>query len=196
VPVGQVTAAEPVAAHAAGLEPTRQPAERSAEVLPAQPAAPGMPSLSPPRDVAAPAVASLSAPVGSERFGQEVGERVAWMLDRDLGSAQLKLNPPQLGPLEVRVQVSGDQANVSFSAHNYLTRDALEQATPRLREMLGAQGFAQVNVSVSQHSFSERPPRPAPYEQPAGRAAAPLADIAAAAVPQPRAAAGLLDAYA
>jgi flagellar hook-length control protein FliK len=155
-------------------------------------------SLAPPAQPAPQAAATLQLPeaVGSERFGEQLSERVSWMVDRDLRTAQLKLNPPQLGPVEVRVQVNGDQASVSFTAHNFAARDALEQAMPRLREMLGAQGYVQVNVNVSQHSFSERPAQPAPYDvlatpaADAGRAGAPPVQAAR------RAATSLLDAYA
>jgi hypothetical protein len=44
-----------------------------------------------------------------------------------------------------------------------LTRDALESSSPKLREMLGAQGFGQVSVDISQRSFQERT-TPQPYE--------------------------------
>ncbi len=143
------------------------------------------------------AVMQLATPVGAEPFPQELGERVAWMVGRDLTSAQLKLNPPQLGPVEVRVQVSGDQASVSLSAHNFVARDALEQAIPRLRDMLGAQGFTQVDVNVAQHSFHERPAQPGRYD----RDDAPLAEVAVE-LPAPssarsaRAAMTLVDTYA
>ncbi len=91
-----------------------------------------------------------------EPLARALGERVVVMADRELTQARIALNPPQLGPLEVRVQVSGDQASVTFTSHSQLTREAIEQALPRLREMLGGQGFTQVDVNVSQHSFSER----------------------------------------
>lgn len=104
-----------------------------------------------------PAIINLHAPVGSEQWSQALGERVQWLADQNFTQAQIKLNPAQLGPIEIRVQVNGDQATVQFTAHNHLTRDALEQAMPRLRDMLGANGFNTVDVNVAQHSFSERP---------------------------------------
>ncbi len=208
------------AAPAAGAGPMPAPPAAEAALEPARPALSGMlagalesaqPEADPPGGTAvltaaappaerAPAsgsVMQLSKPVGSEAFRQELGERIVSMVDRDLGTAQLKLNPPQLGPIEVRVQVAGDQASVSLSAHNFQARDALEQALPRLREMLGGQGFTSVDVNVAQHSFQERPGRPDVYRPPAPDDGIAFADAPAsparAAVRSSRA---LLDAYA
>jgi flagellar hook-length control protein FliK len=77
-----------------------------------------------------------------------------------------------------------------------VTRDALESSSPKLREMLGAQGFGQVSVDISQRSFQDRTPQSRGYEaMPAvDDGAAPALTQAAASAS--RAASGLLDAYA
>lgn len=92
----------------------------------------------------------------SPGFPQALSDKVVFMIDKDVGSAKLSINPPQLGPIEVHVEVSGDKAQIVLSTHSLITRDALEAATPRLREMLGANGFTQVSVDVSQRSFQDR----------------------------------------
>lgn len=174
--------------------PLQQPDNRPPAQLPTGPAPPVLPAAREPAPVA---VMQLASPVGGEPFPQALGERVAWMIDREVGTAQLRLNPPQLGPVEVRVQVSGDQASVSFAAHNLAARDALEQAMPRLREMLGAQGFVHVDVNVSQHSFSERPPRAHAWEAAPSLAGPTLETGPAAPAPaRARSIPALLDAYA
>ncbi|MDM7321949.1 MAG: flagellar hook-length control protein FliK [Gammaproteobacteria bacterium] len=48
------------------------------------------------------------------------------------------------------IELRGNEANVHFSAAHALTREAIEAALPRLREMLADQGFTQVNVNVGQ----------------------------------------------
>jgi flagellar hook-length control protein FliK len=94
----------------------------------------------------------------------------------------------------VRIALQAGHAQVWFTSHSAVTRDALESTTPKLREMLGAQGFGQVSVDISQRSFQERLP------QPKGYAAVPgIGSKSGAAVQSPavaRAASGLLDAYA
>jgi len=92
----------------------------------------------------------------SEAWGKVMVGRVIWMAKEGIQNAQLKLNPAQLGPVEVRVALNNDQANVSFVAQNAATRDALEQALPRLRESFQANGMALANADVSDQSSSQQ----------------------------------------
>ena len=139
----------------------------------------------------------VAAGVETPEFAQGIADRVSWMVDSNLNGAKLQVNPPQLGPIEVRISVQGDNAQIWLTSHSAVTRDALEASSPKLREMLGAQGFGQVSVDISQRSFQERPPQAQPYDW------APSANRAAAAAPVPATAAtirrisnGALDAYA
>jgi flagellar hook-length control protein FliK len=54
-----------------------------------------------------------------------------------------------MGPIEVKVSVHQDSANIVFSAHHAPARDAIEAAIPRLREMMAEQGFGSTNVDIS-----------------------------------------------
>jgi flagellar hook-length control protein FliK len=137
---------------------------------------------------------NVSARVESPEFGQGVAERVSAMLDSNLTTAKLEVNPPQLGPIEVRITVQGDHAQVWLTSHSAVTRDALESSSSKLRDMLGAQGFGQVSVDISQRNFQERS-APRPYAD--GPVAAPAAPTAASvAATAPSAATRTLDAYA
>ncbi|MDJ0741308.1 MAG: flagellar hook-length control protein FliK [Gammaproteobacteria bacterium] len=88
-------------------------------------------------------------PVGHRTWPDAVAERVTWMLHGDQQSARLKLNPPHLGPLEVRVSVSQDQTQVAFLAQHAAVRDVLEAALPRLREMFDQASLQLVRADVS-----------------------------------------------
>lgn len=99
---------------------------------------------------------SVQTPLGHANWGQDVGERVQWMVSQKMQGAQVKLNPVNLGPMEVRVQVQNDQASVQFTAHNAVVREALEAALPRLRDMFEASGVELVDVDVSGQSFAEQ----------------------------------------
>ncbi len=99
---------------------------------------------------AAPPSFSLSPPMGSPQWQSALGERVVWLVKRDLQQAELKLNPQHLGPVEVRIEIRNEQATIGLSAHHAMTRDALEASIPRLREMLGEAGLTLANVDVSQ----------------------------------------------
>ena len=87
--------------------------------------------------------------VGDKAWGGAIGERIMWMVQGDQQFARLQLNPPQLGPLEVRVSVNQDQTSVSFLASHAVVREALEAALPRLREMFDQQSMQLVRADVS-----------------------------------------------
>ncbi len=98
-------------------------------------------------------------PVGDPAWGSAIGERLVWMVKGDHQVAELKITPPNLGPMEVKLTINHDQASVSFVSNHALVRDALEAAIPRLREMLAEQSLNLVQVDVVEgrqqgHAFS------------------------------------------
>ncbi|WP_246344914.1 flagellar hook-length control protein FliK [endosymbiont of Lamellibrachia barhami] len=97
----------------------------------------------------------VDVPVSQPGWDQAVGERIQWMLGRNIQSAEIKLTPPHMGPMEIRISVQNDQASVSFIAQQPLTREALEAAIPRLRDMLGEANLNLANVDVGQHESRE-----------------------------------------
>lgn len=103
------------------------------------------------------AQASLQQPLGKDAWNQDLGSRLVWMSKQNLDSAQLRLNPAHLGPLEVRLSVQHDQtANVTFLSNHAPVRDAVEAAIPRLREMLADSGVNLSDVNVSSHSQGQQ----------------------------------------
>ena len=135
--------------------------------------------------------------VDTPEFGHGLAERVSWMVDNNLNGAKLQVNPPQLGPIEVRIAVQGSHAQVWLTSHSAVTRDALESSSPKLREMLGAQGFGQVSVDISQRSYQDRSAHSQPYESmpSAGRSQS-TAAVQSAASSLARISSGVVDAYA
>jgi len=139
----------------------------------------------------------VGAGVETPEFGQGLADRVSWMVDNNLNGAKLQVNPPQLGPIEVRIAVQGDHAQVWLTSHSAVTRDALEASSPKLREMLGAQGFGQVSVDISQRSFQERSPQAQPYDwTPAANRGASTAAPSSSAISISRISSSAVDAYA
>ena len=96
----------------------------------------------------------LQLPVQHPQWGAEFGQRVAWMIDHAIKSAEIHLDPPDLGPMRLHLKLEGDQVQLAIQAHHPQVRDALEQNLPRLREFLGGQGMSLVQVDISQHGFS------------------------------------------
>ncbi|MBU3737289.1 MAG: hypothetical protein FGM62_10015, partial [Methylobacterium sp.] len=114
---------------------------------------------------------TIPQPVASQAWGGMVGERVVWMFGQQHQSAEIMLNPPALGPLEVRLSMSDGQASLTFTTQHAPVREALEAATPRLREMLSESGIGLGNVSVNVGNFSRQDPQanfrtPAAWNEP------------------------------
>ncbi|MEH6358786.1 MAG: flagellar hook-length control protein FliK [Pseudomonadales bacterium] len=100
--------------------------------------------------------ASVQTPVNSADWGQAVSQRIMWLVNRGISSAELQLNPRDLGPVEVRINVSGEQTTVQFTSPQPAVREALESSVVRLREMMESSGLDLADVNVSDQSLSEQ----------------------------------------
>ena len=141
---GQSDAAEPMGAIAALAD--AQPNQ----AVPVQAA--GMPA-----DVPEPVSLSLNAPMQqATRWAAEFGDRMAWVANNRFNAATLQVNPPQLGPIEVRILMSGDQATVSFAAVQPQTREAIQQALPVLASSLASQGLNLGQASVGRDHLPQQ----------------------------------------
>lgn len=96
------------------------------------------------------AQATVNTPIGREKWGEEFSQRITLIASaRQDQTAELHLNPPRLGPLDVVLKISGDQATALFTSPHASVREAIEQALPRLRDMLAENGIALGNATVS-----------------------------------------------
>ena len=74
------------------------------------------------------------------------------MMSKNIQRADIRLDPPELGSVHIRVNMSGEQASVQFQAQTQQARDALETTMPRLREMLEQQGINLADTQVGEQS--------------------------------------------
>lgn len=146
--------------------------------------------------------AVVTTRVGDHAWDQALGDRLVWMAGQNHQVAQLHLNPPELGPLQVTLTLNHDQASAQFVSGHALVRDAIEAALPRLREMLADNGIALGNTSVSADAFREQAQQQqqqqhAPRAYPAAGAGANAgAAMDSAGTQLLRAARGLVDTFA
>lgn len=93
----------------------------------------------------------VATPAGEPGWAEDVGNQVRWMLGRAESKAELVLTPPNMGKLEVSINLAGDQTTAQFIASSQAARDALERALPQLREALQQAGIllGDANVSTS-----------------------------------------------
>ncbi|GAB3034753.1 flagellar hook-length control protein FliK [Bowmanella dokdonensis] len=87
----------------------------------------------------------------------QLAERVRLLVNQGNMSADIRLDPPDLGSMQIRINMQGDQASVSFVVQNQQARDMLDQAVPRLREMLAEKGIELGQSSVQQDSKGRQP---------------------------------------
>ena len=99
---------------------------------------------------------SIGASIQSPQWGQQMTEQVSVMLKGGVQQAEIKLNPANLGPMEIKLSLNDDQASVSFIAQHAPVREALDAALPRLREMLEQQGLNLADVDVSTQSEQQQ----------------------------------------
>lgn len=107
-------------------------------------------------------------PVGSNRWGDAVAQRVALMLGKQEQQIEMQLNPPHLGPMEVRLSLAADNASVVFASQHAGVREALAAATPRLSALLADQGIQLVNVQVASDSLNQQTQQQASAQQQQG----------------------------
>jgi flagellar hook-length control protein FliK len=134
--------------------------------------------------------------VNSPQFPDQIAAHVSYLVDQNLNGATLQVNPPQLGPIELRVSVEAGHAQVWLSAHSAATCDALQQSSSKLRDLLASQGFGQVSVDISQRSFQDRSTGAQTYVWSGSAEPVPETTAAAAQIWSPRTPTGVLDAYA
>jgi flagellar hook-length control protein FliK len=103
------------------------------------------------RPVNAPAQA-LGVPFGQPSWGEAMVEKVLWMSSQNVRSVEIRLDPAELGPLEIHIQNRGQENQVQFLSQNASVREALESQMFRLREMFTQQGMERVEVTVADGS--------------------------------------------
>lgn len=92
---------------------------------------------------------SVAVPVGHAEWGDKVAGKLSFLTARNMSVAEIHLTPPDMGPMEVKVKVHNEQANITVHAANPVVRDQLELHSHRLRDMLGEQGLSLAQFDVS-----------------------------------------------
>jgi flagellar hook-length control protein FliK len=98
---------------------------------------------------------TLEPRLGSTGWDSALGQKIVWMSSQQQHVAELSLNPPDLGPLQIVLTVNNDQASAMFVSHNADVRQALETALPRLKEMMADSGISLGNTTIASDSSSQ-----------------------------------------
>lgn len=93
----------------------------------------------------------IAAHLNESAWPKQFGEKIVWMARAEQQSAQININPPQLGPVQITLNLNGDQASLAFASPHAEVRQAIESALPQLKEMLASAGInlGQSNVGAN-----------------------------------------------
>ncbi|GLQ47382.1 hypothetical protein GCM10007862_24330 [Dyella lipolytica] len=139
---------------------------------------------------------AVNSPVGSSGFARELGQHISWLSGQEVKQAQIRLNPQDLGPLDVKVSVDHGRVDVAFMTQHPAATAAVQQGLDQLNQMLGGQGLSLGHATVGQHAQQQfggqqeqhgDAQAPGDADETAGNAAATLSE---------RVAVGLVDAFA
>ncbi|MCG9543271.1 flagellar hook-length control protein FliK [Vibrio sp. Isolate33] len=90
-----------------------------------------------------------------ELANEQVAEKVQMMMSKNLKNLDIRLDPPELGQMKIRMTMNNDVASVHFTVNSQQARDVIEQTLPRLREMLAQQGMQLADSSVQQQNSGQ-----------------------------------------
>lgn len=100
---------------------------------------------------------TVRAPIHAEGWGGQFADKVVWIARSDIQSAQINISPPQLGPIQITVNLSGDQASIAFASPHAEVRQAIESALPQLKEMLSSTGINLGDANVGANLARRNP---------------------------------------
>jgi len=90
---------------------------------------------------------------GPNEWGQRLlnvlGDKVNLQIGQQVQRAQIRLDPPNLGRIEISISVDGDKTSVNLVTSNPQVRDAIAQTLDQLRQTLSQNGSVSVDLSFS-----------------------------------------------
>jgi len=117
---------------------------------------------------------TLQHELRAEQFAEQVGRRMLQQIREDRWTVNLQLDPQRLGPMEIELQLEGNQVTAQVGVSNAEVRQLLESALPKLRESLDSAGLNLANWSFAQSGARE-------YREFAQRSAVEVANVTSTA---------------
>lgn len=115
---------------------------------------------------AVPVSTGIKQPVGQPGWNEALSDRVMVFVNERVSTAQIHLEPAQLGPIQIKISMQNDLANVVFVSHSAVTRESIESAIPRLREAFEQNGINLADVNVEhQESQARHSARQSQFEE-------------------------------
>jgi flagellar hook-length control protein FliK len=103
-----------------------------------------------------PAQAHALPTFGDAAWPHTMASQLAFMQVHRQSSAELQLNPAELGGLHVKLEVDNGAVNASFVCQHQAVAELVQDAMPRLRDAMHQGGMQLAQTSVSTGDFSQQ----------------------------------------
>ena len=94
--------------------------------------------------------------INNSQWADKFSEHIVWFGNQGIKSALIKISPDDLGPIEISIKVIKDAASVNINSHSSHVRDIVDQAIPKLREMMAEQGLSLSDVHIGSETSSRQ----------------------------------------
>jgi flagellar hook-length control protein FliK len=105
-------------------------------------------NLHPTPSVDSPKTYQLPTPMANQDWANQFNQQIVWLSQQQIKSAIIRLNPKEMGALEVNLKIDKNHAIIQMTTHHDSARDAIEQTLPKLRDMMHEQGIHLDDVNV------------------------------------------------
>lgn len=99
--------------------------------------------------------ASIEIPIDHADFAEAFARQSATLIVQGSSSAEIHLNPRDMGPIRIAISLDADAASLDITAAHADTRAAIEASLPALRQMLGDQGLRLANWRLDGESAGD-----------------------------------------
>lgn len=135
-------------------------AERPESTSETSPFAAGLTGATQQRGLTPDVQSTIAKPTHTDTWPQQFGEKIVWMARNDQQTAQINISPPQLGPVQITLNLNGDNATVLFASPHAEVRQIIESSLPQLREMLASAGISLGESNVGANMAQQNPNNP------------------------------------
>ncbi len=98
----------------------------------------------------APKLIEVSQSLAQKDWSEGFNQHILWLGQQKIKAAVLRLNPQDLGPVEVNIKMAKEGTSIHMITHSTQVQDIIEQSLPRLRELFQHQGLQLDQVNVEQ----------------------------------------------
>lgn len=92
----------------------------------------------------------------NKRFSSNLAMRIQWVFQQAISSAEILMDPPELGPMSVKLSNNNGETNILFQVSNSTTKDTIEENLAKLKELLAEQGISLGDAQVEQQQKNDK----------------------------------------